>query len=91
MFPVTATTSKIENEVYRHKNAGDQEFSNIMAFYKQVLDEDKALCDGAQTNLNSRVFINGELHPEKEKVRGKKDFPLTCPPPHTHTYISIIR
>lgn len=69
MIPVTATRSIIENEVYRHKNATDEEFANINAFYRQVLDEDKQLCEGAQQNLSSRVYINGELHPEKEKVR----------------------
>ncbi|KAI0595986.1 Rieske domain-containing protein [Biscogniauxia sp. FL1348] len=67
MIPVTATTSIIENEVYRHKNATDQEFANINAFYRQVLDEDKELCEGAQRNLDARVYVNGELHPEKEK------------------------
>ncbi len=68
MIPVTATTSIIENEVYRHRNARDEEFANINAFYRQVLDEDKQLCEGAQQNLSARVYINGELHPEKEKV-----------------------
>ncbi|KAF2812094.1 ISP domain-containing protein [Mytilinidion resinicola] len=67
MIPVTATKSKIECEVYRHKNATDEEFGNICAFYKQVLDEDKQLCNAAKENLNSGVFINGELHPDKEK------------------------
>ncbi|KAI1634286.1 Rieske domain-containing protein [Biscogniauxia mediterranea] len=67
MIPVTATTSIIENEVYRHKNATDEEFANINAFYRQVLAEDKELCEGAQRNLDARVYINGELHPEKEK------------------------
>ncbi|KAI5919365.1 Rieske domain-containing protein [Camillea tinctor] len=67
MIPVTPTSSIIENEVYRHKNATDEEFANINAFYRQVLDEDKQLCEGAQRNLSARVYINGELHPEKEK------------------------
>lgn len=68
MVPVTATTSKVENEVYRHKNATDAEFEAINAFYRQVLDEDKELCVGAQRNLDGGVFVNGELHPSKEKV-----------------------
>lgn len=67
MIPVTATTSRIENEVYRHKNATDEQFTNLCNFYKQVLEEDKQLCIGAQENLNSGVFVNGELHPDKEK------------------------
>lgn len=69
MTPVTATTSKIENEVYRHKSATDEEFAKINAFYHQVLAEDKDLCDGSQRNINAGVYVNGEYHPEKEKVR----------------------
>jgi hypothetical protein len=67
MLPVTATTSKIEYEVYRHKDATDVDFNNINAFYKQVLEEDKHLCEAAQKNLDAGIFVNGELHPEKEK------------------------
>ncbi|KAK7701728.1 hypothetical protein SLS64_010176 [Diaporthe eres] len=67
MIPVTATTSKVENEVYRHKNATDEEFEKINAFYHQVLAEDKDLCDGSQRNINAGVYVNGEYHPEKEK------------------------
>lgn len=68
MIPLTATTSKVENEVYRHKDATDKEFDDINAFYRQVLDEDRELCVGTQENLNAGVFVNGELHPNKEKV-----------------------
>lgn len=68
MIPVTATTSKVEIEVYRHKDATDKEFADINAFYRQVLEEDRDLCVGAQRNLNLGVFVNGELHPSKEKV-----------------------
>lgn len=68
MIPVSATKSKIENEVYRHKDSTDKEFDDINAFYRQVLDEDKELCEGAQRNLGAGVFVNGELHPNKENV-----------------------
>ena len=68
MFPITATTSKIEYEVFRHNNAGDEEFEAINAFYRQVLDEDKDLCEAAQENLNAGIYTNGELHPDKESV-----------------------
>lgn len=68
MIPITSTTSKIENEIYRHKNATDEEFAKINDFYHQVLDEDKGLCDGAQQNINGGVYVNGEFHPDKEKV-----------------------
>lgn len=68
MIPISVNKTKIENEIYRHKIATDEEFVAINAFYKQVLEEDKHLCNEAQINLNAGVFVNGELHPEKEKV-----------------------
>jgi phenylpropionate dioxygenase-like ring-hydroxylating dioxygenase large terminal subunit len=67
MIPTSATTTRIENEIYRHKNSSDMEFEAINAFYKQVLAEDKDLCEGAQRNMDIGVFTNGELHPEKER------------------------
>lgn len=70
MIPAGPTKTRVENEVYRHKDASDEEFTAINAFYKQVLQEDKELCDGAQRNLDAGVFVNGELHPDKEKVHG---------------------
>ena len=69
MIPLTATTSRIENEVYRHNNAPDKEINNICEFYRQVLEEDKDLCEGAQRNLDTNVFTSGQLHPDKERVR----------------------
>lgn len=69
MVPTSPTTSKIENEVYRHVNAGDEEFNNICKFYAQVLEEDKDLCEGAQRNMDANVFTSGQLHPDKERVR----------------------
>jgi hypothetical protein len=80
MVPTSPTTSKIENEVYRHKNAPDKEFANICDFYRQVLEEDKDLCEGAQRNMDANVFTSGELHPDKERVCGhrcKPDFHIT--------------
>ena len=68
MIPISATKTKIENEIYRHKVATDEEFAAINAFYKQVLEEDKHMCNEAQKNLEAGVFVNGELHPEKERV-----------------------
>ncbi|KAM0820333.1 putative Rieske [2Fe-2S] iron-sulfur domain-containing protein [Seiridium cardinale] len=67
MIPVSATTSRIENEVYRHKNATDEKFKALCDFYTQVLEEDKGLCEGAQKNLSAGVYVTGELHPDKEK------------------------
>ena len=55
--------------MYRHKDSTNKEFDDINAFYRQALDEDKELCEGAQRNLAAGVFVNGELHPDKENVR----------------------
>lgn len=68
MIPISETASIIENEVYRHRDATDEEFAKINDFYHQVLAEDKELCDGSQRNINGGVYVNGEYHPEKEKV-----------------------
>jgi hypothetical protein len=68
MIPISATESRIENEVYRHKDAADEKFKALCDFYAQVLEEDKDLCEGAQENLSAGVYVTGELHPDKEKV-----------------------
>lgn len=67
-IPVSAAQTKMEYEVYRHNNATDEDFTKISEFFKQVLREDKDLCNGAQRNLNAGIFTNGELHPRVEKV-----------------------
>lgn len=77
MIPISATKTRIENEVYRSHDSTDAEFAAINAFYKQVLEEDRELCIGAQENLSAGVFISGELHPEKERVRQRT---LDTPP-----------
>lgn len=58
----------MEYEVYRHKEASDEDFEHIDSFFKRVLDEDKHLCNAAQRNLNSGVFVNGQLHPDLESA-----------------------
>ncbi|WYZ42408.1 hypothetical protein EsH8_VI_000107 [Colletotrichum jinshuiense] len=65
--PVSAAQSSMEYEVYRHKDAKEEDFTYISEFFKQVLREDKDLCNGAQKNLNAGIFVNGELHPRVEK------------------------
>lgn len=59
----------MEYEVYRHNDATDAEFSEMSDFFKNIMREDKELCNGAQQNLNAGIFLNGELHPRVEKVR----------------------
>lgn len=58
----------MEYEVYRHKDATDEEFYYIDSFFKRVLGEDKDLCNAAQKNLNGGIFVNGQLHPKLESA-----------------------
>lgn len=57
----------MEYEVYRHKDATDEDFERVDSFFKRVLYEDKILCNNTQKNLKAGVFVNGQLHPELEK------------------------
>ena len=66
--PTSAGTCSMEYEVYRHKEASDEDFEYIDSFFKRVLDEDKHLCNAAQRNLNAGVFVNGQLHPDLESA-----------------------
>ena len=57
----------MQYQVFRNKNATDEQFDLVNQIYKRIMSEDKALCDAAQKNLNAGVFVNGELHPIMEK------------------------
>lgn len=65
--PVSATKTMMEYEVYRHKDASDEDFDKIDAIFKRILNEDKWLCNNTQKNLSAGVFTNGEMHPGMEK------------------------
>ena len=67
-IPMSAGKTLMEYDVFRHNNTDDENFKRINEFFKQVLQEDKDLCNGTQKNLEGGIFINGQLHPEKEKV-----------------------
>ena len=54
-------------EVYRNKNSSHEDFELIDGMYKRIMSEDKVLCANAQKNLNTGVFINGEMHPSMEQ------------------------
>lgn len=54
-------------EVFRHKDAKDDDFTLINDMYKRIMSEDKYLCINAQKNLSAGVFVNGEMHPTMEK------------------------
>lgn len=64
--PVGPKKSVMRYEVYRHKDATDEDFNFISDMYKRIMSEDKYLCSNTQNNLNAGVFINGLLHPELE-------------------------
>lgn len=64
--PVGPGKSVMRYEVYRHKDATDEDFNLISDMYKRIMSEDKYLCTHTQTNLNAGVFINGLLHPDLE-------------------------
>jgi hypothetical protein len=65
--PSGPTSCSMRYEVYRNKNSPEEDFQRIDQIYKRVMAEDKSLCDLTQKNLNSGVFVNGELHPKLEK------------------------
>ncbi|KAL5342060.1 ring hydroxylating alpha subunit-domain-containing protein [Aspergillus crustosus] len=65
--PLSASQTHMQYEVYRHNEASDEAFHKIDSIFKQVLKEDKDLCNSAQRNLNAGVYIHGNLHPQHEK------------------------
>lgn len=52
--------------MYRHKDASDEDFNNIDQVFKRILAEDKWLCNLTQKNLDSGVFVNGQMHSSYE-------------------------
>jgi len=66
-LPHGPTATTVSYEVYRNKNASEEDFQRVNQMYKRVMTEDKALCTAAQKNLSNGVFVNGEMHPKMEK------------------------
>lgn len=66
-LPTSAGTCSMHYEVFRNKSSSSEDFHTIADTYARVMAEDKALCEKAQANLNSGVFVAGELHPRWEK------------------------
>lgn len=54
-------------QIFRNKKSSEEDFQRIHQLYKQVVSEDKVLCELAQNNLNAGIFVNGEMHPRLEK------------------------
>ncbi|KAH6887623.1 Rieske [2Fe-2S] domain protein [Thelonectria olida] len=51
--PTSATKSTLRYEVFRNKNASDEEFDVVNKLYKRILSEDKHLYASTQKNLNA--------------------------------------
>ncbi|KAJ5084916.1 hypothetical protein NUU61_009495 [Penicillium alfredii] len=66
-IPTSPGKCSMQYEVYRNKSSSDEDFELINAMYKRIMSEDKYLCIHTQKNLNTGVFVNGELHPRMEK------------------------
>ncbi|KAH7007301.1 Rieske [2Fe-2S] iron-sulfur domain-containing protein [Ilyonectria destructans] len=67
VVPTSPTTTSMQYEVYRHKDATNEEFEVVDEFFKQVESEDKGLCNAAQKNLNAGTYVSGNLHSSNEK------------------------
>lgn len=68
-LPISARETELSYEVYRHNDATDEEFERIDQVFKQVMKEDKELCNAAQKNLDVGIYTKGNLHSRVEKVR----------------------
>ncbi|KAF2012421.1 ISP domain-containing protein [Aaosphaeria arxii CBS 175.79] len=66
-MPSGPTKSVMYYEVWKNRNSTEEQFQPLNTIYKRVMAEDKVLCERAQENINSGVFINGEMHPHMEK------------------------
>ena len=67
-LPHGPNKSKMAYEIYRHKDSTEEAFKAISEPYARVMNEDKVLCMGQQSNLDRGVFTNGLLHPRWEKA-----------------------
>ncbi|KAL4866619.1 ring hydroxylating alpha subunit-domain-containing protein [Aspergillus spectabilis] len=65
--PISASQTQMQDEVYRDNEASDGAFHKIDGIFKKVLREDKDLCNAAQKNMNTELYIHGNLHSQNEK------------------------
>lgn len=54
-------------QIFRNKNSTEEQFQRVHQLYAKVVGEDKVLCELAQKNLDTGVFVSGEMHPRLEK------------------------
>lgn len=67
-LPAGAKKSSMHYEVYRNKHSSQEDFDVISKTYAKVMGEDKVLCNNAQKNINTGVYVTGQLHPKHEKA-----------------------
>ncbi|KAG8740233.1 hypothetical protein FRC10_004573 [Ceratobasidium sp. 414] len=66
VIPLSATQTRMEYDVFRHKSVSMEQLREYMQFYEQVEEEDYLLCVATQRNLNTGIYGRGVLHPDKE-------------------------
>ncbi|KAK5056217.1 hypothetical protein LTR84_012770 [Exophiala bonariae] len=68
-IPTSPTTTRQEYDVYKLNtpNATPEAHERMTKFYRKVVDEDFALCENVQKNLNRGIFGRGPLHPFHEE------------------------
>ncbi|KAJ3337232.1 hypothetical protein HDU93_001422 [Gonapodya sp. JEL0774] len=64
--PISATKTRMEVDIYRHKDESVAAIEDYIKFMKQVDQEDYDLINAAQQNLEKSVYSTGILHPERE-------------------------
>ncbi|KAH7028773.1 Rieske [2Fe-2S] iron-sulfur domain-containing protein [Microdochium trichocladiopsis] len=67
-LPAGPKRSAMHYEIYRNKHSTDEDFKVISEMYARVMAEDKVLCANAQKNINTGVYVSGQLHPKFEKA-----------------------
>lgn len=56
---ISPTHCSVRYEVYRHKDYSDKDFDQITQAYKQIISEDKSLCENTQKSPGTE---NGPLY-----------------------------
>jgi phenylpropionate dioxygenase-like ring-hydroxylating dioxygenase large terminal subunit len=68
-IPLGPGKTRQEYDVYKLNTptATDEKHEMMVKFYQKVVEEDFALCEGVQRNLESGAFERGPLHPFHEE------------------------
>ncbi|KAI5474450.1 hypothetical protein MNV49_003255 [Pseudohyphozyma bogoriensis] len=66
VVPTSATTTAMQYDVYRHKNADPSAWKETHEAFSQIEGEDKFLCTNVQKNIMAGTYSQGPLHSERE-------------------------